>query len=273
MAKRITINQNNIFLAQPQYPLITAPSLISLKTYRFRHTVAQIFQCFTYWPTLWLLKLTVKFEVTGKENVLELVDKRSIIFASNHATFIDGPMCAAALPRLKGEWFPKRFMPMRFLVMKEYFGWINPVIFPLGIPIAAYVRVNGSICVQKSGGDLYKALGEAIDTLNKGASLCIYPEGKLTKDGELNRGKKGVAFLQQQTGAPIIPIGIEGHFKAFKLKNIFTRRSKVTLHLGKAFYIPHNLSLEQGADYTMKEIAKLVKKEYNPKDNYSIPKE
>lgn len=264
--RKLATNQN-FFPAQVQRPLILAPSLVSLETYRFRHKIARVFQCLTYWPTLWLLKLTVKFEVTGKENVLDLVDKKSIIFASNHATFLDGPMCAAALPRLKDEWAPKRFMPMRFLVMREYFNWLNPVMFPFGLPIAAYVRVNGSVLVEKAGGDLYKALGMAVDTLNKGASLCIYPEGKLTRDGELNRGKRGVAFLQQQTGAPIIPIGIEGHFRAFKLKNIFLRRSKVTLHLGKAFYIPQNLNLEQGADFVMQQTATLVKKEYNSKDS------
>lgn len=210
--------------------------------------LSKTFQIFTYWPTYLILKVFADYRIEGRENLIGF-ENRAVIFASNHASYIDGPVCAAACP--------KRFFPIRFLVTKEYYKWINPFIFPLSIFAAAYVRINGSILVQKTGGDLNKSLFRTIKALNNGATIWIYPEGRLTKDGKIQQGKRGIAYLHQQTKAPIIPVGIIGTYK-ISFSKLILRESKIKVKIGKPIYSLGNASLEQGVDKVMGEIKKLA---------------
>lgn len=49
--------------------------------------------------------------------------------------------------------------------------------------------------------------------LEAGNSVIIFPEGKCREDGLLNEFKSGFAFLARSTGAPVIPVGIDGVYK------------------------------------------------------------
>lgn len=49
--------------------------------------------------------------------------------------------------------------------------------------------------------------------LEKGNSVIIFPEGKCRYDGLLNEFKTGFAFLARSTGAPVIPVGLDGLYK------------------------------------------------------------
>lgn len=53
-----------------------------------------------------------------------------------------------------------------------------------------------------------KALRSAMQVLEAGEMVLVAPEG--TRGPALQRGKEGVAFLAQRTGAPILPVAIEG---------------------------------------------------------------
>ena len=122
--------------------------------------IAKIVQAITYWPTYLTLRFFFHYEVEGQEN-LKGLEEKGVIFASNHASYIDGPISAASMPR--NGWWPKDFLPMRFLVFKKFFGLFGQFLFPVSVPVALYVRFNGSIPVEKSGGDLFKALRCAIE--------------------------------------------------------------------------------------------------------------
>lgn len=218
------------------------------------YKIAKIFQAITYWPIFLTLKLLWRYEVTGQENLKGLEDK-GIIFASNHASYLDGPISAASMPR--DSFYPGKFFPIRFLALREFFNWRNSFPFLINYFVAAYVRVNGSIPINRTGGDLFKALTSAIEALKKGHKIWIYPEGEKTKDGNLQSGKRGVAFLHQQTKAPIVPVRIIGNFKMFSLKNIFNRR-KLYVKIGKPIYSFGNASLEEGTKIVMSKIAELL---------------
>ena len=49
--------------------------------------------------------------------------------------------------------------------------------------------------------------------IEKGNSVIIFPEGKCRYDGLLNEFKQGFAFLARSTGAPVVPVGIDGIYK------------------------------------------------------------
>src|SRR3990167_1738845 len=55
-------------------------------------------QQITYWPIYLALKFFFRYRVEGQENLKGLGDK-PVIFVSNHASFLAGPICAAAMPR------------------------------------------------------------------------------------------------------------------------------------------------------------------------------
>ena len=200
--------------------------------------IPKLVQQLTYWPIYLVLKAFFYYQVEGQENLKGLEDK-PVIFVSNHASYLDGPVCAAAMPR--NSVVPHKFFPIRFLVVQEYFNyWKNSFPFPVSF-VAAYVRTNGSILVVRGLGDFQKNLAEAVKALKKGAKIWIYPEGKLTLDGKLQQGKKGAAYLHQTTGALIVPVGLSGTFGIFKSK-------KIKVKIGKPIHSLGNISLEEGIE-------------------------
>lgn len=216
--------------------------------------IAKAFQAITYWPIYLTLKFFVHYQVEGQEN-LKGLENKGLIFASNHASYIDGPISAASMPR--HSFYPSQFFPIRFLAFKKFFGLFGQFPFPISIPVVLYVRVNGSIPVEKSGGELLRALRETIEALKNKNKVWIYPEGGITKDGNLGQGKRGVAFLHQQTRAPIIPVGIIGSYKILSPKTIL-RKNKIKVKIGKPIYDLDNVTLEEGVERIMSEIGKLI---------------
>jgi len=58
--------------------------------------------------------------------------------------------------------------------------------------------------------NLRSALRLAAEGLRKGMVLCVFPEGHRSIDGRLQPFRKGAAIVAVETGAPTIPIGIDG---------------------------------------------------------------
>jgi 1-acyl-sn-glycerol-3-phosphate acyltransferase len=225
--------------------------------------IPKIVQQITYWPIYLVLKVFFRYSIESQEN-LEGLENKGVIFASNHASTIDGPFCAAAMPR-EGI-VPKKFFPVRFLAAREYCEWLNPKNFPFPIFFftTAYVKANGSIPVERriAGRTLEEKLSEAIKALKAGAKVWIYPEGRITRDGKLQSGKKGAVFLHQKTGAPIVPVGLIGTFKILTPKILFKTligQNRVKVKIGKPIYLPASVDLEEGTETVMQEIAELLK--------------
>ena len=68
--------------------------------------------------------------------------------------------------------------------------------------------------------------------------MCIFPEGKLTTDGQINEFKAGVTRILEQTPVPVIPMALQGLWGSFFSRDPnkgFLRRlwSRVTLVAGE----------------------------------------
>jgi 1-acyl-sn-glycerol-3-phosphate acyltransferase len=214
----------------------------------------RLIQALSYWPVYLLLKYFFHYRVRGQENLAGLENK-PIIFASNHASLIDHYIGAAAMPRRKGQLYPKNFLPIRFLAAAKFYDWKWKYLLPFkwNYLFAVFiVRINRSLPVYRSGGDLLRSLKETIKVLLNGESIWIYPEGGITKDGRLQKGKRGVAYLQHWSGAPIVPIGINGTYK------LSLKRREIHVNIGKPLVLPKNYSLSEGADLVMRKIAELL---------------
>jgi len=200
--------------------------------------LAKISQTISYWPTYFLLKLFLRFRVEGLENLKELEGK-TIIFASNHNSYID--------PLLGGISVPRKFSPIIFLASGHFLA--HPI---KNIFVIFYIWIHGSIWVKKGRGDLQTTLKEVVSALKKGERIWIFPEGKRTTDGKLGQGKRGVAYLHKETGAPIVPVAFIGTFRFFR------NLKKVTVVFGKPIYSLGEGSLEQGVDKVMSAIRELM---------------
>jgi len=194
----------------------------------------------------------MNYEIEGREN-LEGLEDEAVIFASNHASYLDGPICAAAMPNIK-------FYPIRFLAKDQFFWW-GYIIAPF------FIRLNASIKVFKAGGNLKASLAETIIALKEdSAKIWIFPEGRITRDGRIHKGKRGVAFLHKITGAPIVPVGISGNFYFFAIRGnedsesmfVFERGRRLKVKIGKPIYSLDDLSVEDSVEKIMKDIKSLT---------------
>lgn len=113
-----------------------------------------------------------------------------MILAMNHLSWFD-PFVAAHFANDNGR-------PARFLAKSEVFK--IPV-------IGRMLKGAGQIPVQRGTTAAVSSLHAAIEAVNKGECVVIYPEGTLTRDPQLwpMSAKNGVARIALTTGAPVIP--------------------------------------------------------------------
>lgn len=240
--------------------------IVSDRYLRLSGKAGRILQALSYWLTLGLLKFFVRLRVEGQENIRHLNNKE-IIFASNHTSFIDGPIAAAVMPRFYSKWWPKGYMPIRFTALEQFFYWFNPIPFPIGVLAVAYVRGMGTIPVQRARGDLEKALSNVVRVLKDPGNkdkVWFFPEGGIPKDGQVRLGKRGIGHLYKETGVMIVPVAITGTYN-MGVSGFFLRRKKCLVKIGKPMeHFDENASLEEIVEQVMREIATLGGLEYNP---------
>lgn len=123
-----------------------------------------------------LLKGCFRFEIQGLEHLQ--TSQGAVILAGNHTGLLDGAMILSAMDR-----------PFSFLMTEEVFGWglLGKLMLFLNI-----------IPIYKN--QARQALKQTVRRLNEGQSICIFPEGCLTLDGQLGPLHLGVGYLQEQSG-------------------------------------------------------------------------
>lgn len=120
------------------------------------------------------------------------------LLVSNHVSFVDALIISAASPR-----------PIRFVMDHQIFNFpILNFVFRTAraIPIAS-ARQDPSILKNA-----YDAIAEA---LRRGELVCIFPEGEITKTGEINSFKKGVEHIIRRTPVIVIPLALRGVWGTF----------------------------------------------------------
>ena len=136
-----------------------------------------------------MARLVYRFRVHGDENIPA---EGAAILVSNHVAFVDPMLLMAASPR-----------PIRFIMDHEIFktpvlGWFFKL--AKAIPIAP----------QKVDAQIYEqAFARARAVLNDGDLLCIFPEGGLTKTGEMGEFKAGVMKLLESNPVPVVPLALQ----------------------------------------------------------------
>ena len=178
-------------LSIPEYFLVVSIMNIAVALYVYSH-VPEFFLRFI----IWILSHTAyRVSQKGFENI---PDEGAAVIVCNHVSYMDPLILAGACRR-----------PVRFVMDKNIY--YNPALnwfFKLAktIPIAS----------QKSDPELYKqALEKVSEELKDGNVVCIFPEGKLTKDGEIATFRRGIESIIQQDPVPVIPMALKGLWGSF----------------------------------------------------------
>lgn len=170
--------------------------------------------------------------VRGARNLEDL--SGPALFVSNHVTFVDHALIMAALPgRFRRNFaIAQEGERLRF--------WRRP---PEGTPLfrrlrwlAQYFLVvtifNTFSLPQKSG--FRRSFDFAGETVDRGYSVLVFPEGTRTEDGRLNPFMRGSGLLASQLGVPVVPVRVDGLFELKMAgRKIFAPPGSVTVKIGR----------------------------------------
>jgi 1-acyl-sn-glycerol-3-phosphate acyltransferase len=159
--------------------------------------------CRWCWRTLFALLggLTVR----GLEN---LPVRGPVILAPNHVGLLDPWIMCAASPN------PLRSMAAEYLYRVPLLG--------------AYLYGMGAFPLKQGVPDA-EAMGTARRLLAQGATLMVFPEGGCSRDGLPRPWQPGVAVLALRSGAPVVPVVIEGSRRMLPLGRWLPRWSPLTV--------------------------------------------
>jgi len=194
-----------------------------------------------WWPAKKIFSFFFHFTKTSQEALPNL--RGPLIIVSNHISWFDPFFIGTAFP------FNSKIFPIKYAI-------INKLYYPLYILIKPF----GAFPVKR-GVALAESLRMGVKVLLLNGSVGIFPEGGIQPIGKIGRGKRGAAFLAITTGAPILPVKIEANKKITPL-NLFLRRCRINIKIGKLFYLPRQEiknaeELNQYADLIMEKIKNL----------------
>ncbi len=147
-----------------------------------------------------LVNIMYRIRVRGLENIPE---HGPALIVSNHVSFMDALVIGGSVRR-----------PVRFVMDHNIFR----------IPVMGFIfRTARAIPIAPAREDP-AALKQAFDQIDAeladGEIVCIFPEGKLTRDGEMNEFKTGVEKILDRRPVPVIPMALRGLWGSF-----FSRRN------------------------------------------------
>ncbi|MEX0939690.1 MAG: acyl-[ACP]--phospholipid O-acyltransferase [Pirellulales bacterium] len=136
---------------------------------------------------VWLASHTIyRVRVRGREN---LPERGGALLVANHVSWLDGVLLLMASSR-----------PIRMVVDTTWTtGWWT----------GGLVRLVGAIPIQPGPKAIRKALDTARKALQAGELVCIFPEGGMTRSGQLQGFKRGLMHIQQDAGAAVIPVYLD----------------------------------------------------------------
>jgi len=140
----------------------------------------------------WVLtKMMYNVDVKGiEENV---PDEGPVLIVCNHVSYMDALILGGAIPR-----------PTRFVMYYKIFQ------FPVASWFFKTARAIPIAGAKEDPETMQKAFDEVDKALSEGEIVGIFPEGKLTTDGEIAEFKSGVEKILARRAVPVVPIALKG---------------------------------------------------------------
>ena len=145
---------------------------------------------------VWLLSHTMyRVTHTGLERIPE---KGGAIIVCNHVSYVDALLLAGAVRR-----------PIRFVMFKPIYDMpVLNFVFRTGRAIPIVGRSTDEAAYEEAFREIREGLAE-------GDLLCIFPEGKLTHDGQIDAFRPGIERILEETPVPVVPMALRGLWGSF----------------------------------------------------------
>jgi 1-acyl-sn-glycerol-3-phosphate acyltransferase len=159
----------------------------------------------------WMLVHSIyRLRVTGAANIPE---EGPALLVCNHQSLADALVITAACRR-----------PIRFVM---YYAIFN-------VPLLRFIFRSMKAIPIAGAKEAPQVLEQAYDdiaaALADGELVCIFPEGGLTRDGEIGPFRPGMSKILERTLVPVIPLSLSGLWKS-----IFARNEQVSIPFARLF--------------------------------------
>ena len=160
-------------------------------------------------------RLLFRFRYFGSERVPQ-ADGRGVILAPNHASYLDPPILGISLKRRV------TYLAKQYLFDHGFVGWV--------------LRNIGAYPIKSESTNDFRSIRDLIRILKQGACVVVFPEGTRSEDGNFKEPEGGIGFLAVKSGAWVVPVYIEGSFKALPKGAPKPRYgTPIGVHYGEAF--------------------------------------
>lgn len=132
-----------------------------------------------------ILRVLGRLRSSGEENVPR---RGGVLYCPNHISDADPPAIFVTAPRRC--WMVGKREIFQIPILGPWFAQLRAIQIHRDTPDRA-------------------ALRRTEEVLKGGEPVLLFPEGRASEDGRLQRLQPGVALVALRTGAPIIPIGLE----------------------------------------------------------------
>lgn len=164
-----------------------------------------IFRLGRLWARAHLAAMGIAPKYVGLEHAAGTAPR---VFLANHASNLDIWALVPVLP-----------VNTRFVSKRTIF-WI-PVLGQ-AMALAGFIAID-----RKDRTSAIRSLGKAADKVKNGASVILFPEGTRSRDGRLQRFKRGAFHLALEAGVPVVPVAISGAYPVLKRRSIVVRPGPV----------------------------------------------
>ena len=181
--------------------------------------------------------------IVGRENLADI--DGPIFITCNHVTYIDVGFVLIAMPHRI-----RRKLAVGMLGERLWSMWRPPAsinVFARWWQQAGYYLVVALFNVfplpQQSGvRESFAFAGESVD---RGYSVVVFPEGRRTQDGRPSPFRSGVGMLAQKLGVPVVPLRIDGLFDMKLSGRKIARRGELKVMIGKPLRIEPETPAEE----------------------------
>lgn len=175
-----------------------------------------------------LFRHYIRMEVAGVENLAGVAPP--VIFAANHSSHLDTVALIAALPpEWRGRLAPAASQ-QHFFPSGEAPGLVRRV----GMRTLYYLCCGlfNAYPLSQELGQMRASLRYTGELVDAGFCPLVYPEGRLTPDGTLQRFQGGIGLMQQQLEVPVVPVYLEGLFEVMSVHDSWPRRGAARIAFG-----------------------------------------
>jgi long-chain acyl-CoA synthetase len=192
---------------------------------------------FIYYLLTWPATIIMAHpKIAGRENLRDI--EGPLLVSCNHVTYIDLGFALKALPpRMRrkltvgmwGELLWEMWRP------PQNWNWFMRLSYWVGYYLVVALFNVFPLPQQSGVRESFAYAGESVD---RGYSVLVYPEGVRTPDGKPSPFRSGLGMLAARLNIPVLPLRIDGLFEMKLAGRKIAKRGELTVVIGKPMSFP-----------------------------------